>query len=80
MPKSKQTRKRSSVKSRRSSLNNKPHIRIFQQSMTYTSNPVPGNPYGRVVTVAINDGKKMKSVSDLNKNGQPIKNRSRSSV
>ena len=87
MPKSKSTRKSSRKTKRSSTLKsrpavtvNEPRISIFRQSLTYTSNPLPGNPYGRVVTLAFNNGKKMKSVSNLNKNGQPIKNRPRTGV
>jgi len=53
-------------------VNNKPKVSIFQQSLSYTSNPLPGNPYGKIVTVAINNGKKMESVALLNKNGRKV--------
>ena len=85
MPKGRSTRRSSSkrsstLKSRSISPVLKPRFSVFQQSMTYTSNPAPGTPYGRVVTLAINNGKKTKSVSNLNKNGQVMKKTPRPSV
>jgi hypothetical protein len=69
------TTKRASTKrasTKRASAKNMPSVKILQRSVFYTSNPLPGNPYGKVVSVSINNGKKTQSVSNLNKNGRVI--------
>ena len=49
-----------------------PHISIVKRIVSYTSNPPAGQPYGHVMTVAINNGKMTKSEANLNKRGQPL--------
>ena len=62
------TRKQSTKSNRR----NKPRVRIFQQSLTYSSNPLPGQPYGRVVKMSYENGKSKKTELNLNRHGMPV--------
>jgi hypothetical protein len=63
---------RSSVKSRQSSLNLGPKVAVFQQSYSYSSNPMPGTPYGHLTRMMISNGKGKKMEANLNRHGVPI--------
>lgn len=63
---------RASVKSRRSSLNLGPKVAVFQQSYSYSSNPMPGMPYGHLTRMMISNGKGKKMEANLNRDGAPI--------
>jgi hypothetical protein len=62
----------SSLKSRRSSLNMGPKVAVFQQSYSYSSNPMPGTPYGHLTRMMISNGKGKKMEANLNRHGVPI--------
>ena len=70
------TKKNRSTKSKsRSTISKKKDItpiRVFQQSFSFNSSPSPGSPYGELVTLKLNNGKGIKTVSELNRNGRPI--------
>ena len=55
-----------------STRNSTPKVLIFQQSLTYSSNPNPGQPYGRIVRVSYENGKSKKMEINLNKAGKPV--------
>ena len=63
---------RSSVKSRRSSINIEPKMAVFQQTYSYSSNPMPGMPYGHLTRMMFSNGKGKKMEANLNRHGVPI--------
>jgi len=63
---------RSSVKSRRSLFSMGPKVAVFQQSYSYSSNPMPGMPYGHITRMMISNGKGKKMEANLNRHGAPI--------
>lgn len=69
---SSKTRRSSRVKSRRSPLNLRPKVAVFQQSYSYSSNPMPGMPHGHVTRMMFSNGKGKKMEANLNRHGVPI--------
>jgi hypothetical protein len=47
-------------------------VAVFQQSYSFSSNPMPGMPYGHLTRTMISNGKGQKMEANLNRNGAPI--------
>ena len=72
MPPKSKTRKskRSATKSRKSS--NKPQSSVISKTMSFTSNPAKGEPYGTFEEVVMKNGKGTRVTGKLNKSGKQI--------
>lgn len=71
--KTKTTTKVSKKASKKASKVVKPQTYYHSEESSFTSHPEPGEPFGKIVTVDMKNGKGEKSEQILNKDGKPVR-------